>query len=76
MSRFGTRTTFVAAASSGPGPHPVVVALGSSAGWIWLLLGRPFVGGVGNMLMIVGFMVTATLGLPDAEQGLATVWPR
>ncbi|MFF0739417.1 MFS transporter [Streptomyces sp. NPDC004111] len=37
-----------------------------------LLLPATFFGGVGNMLVIVGFMVTATSGLPDREQGLAT----
>jgi MFS family permease len=31
-----------------------------------------FVGGVANLAAIVGFMVTATTGLPDEEQGLAT----
>ncbi|MFG2972943.1 MFS transporter, partial [Streptomyces sp. NPDC048331] len=31
-----------------------------------------FAGGIGNMLVIVGFMVTATTGLPDHEQGMAT----
>jgi hypothetical protein len=30
------------------------------------------VGGVGNMLVIVGFMVTATSGVPNEEQGMAT----
>lgn len=49
-----------------------LLALGTSGGWIWLLLAATFAGGVGNMLMIVGFMVTATSGLPDSEQGLAT----
>jgi EmrB/QacA subfamily drug resistance transporter len=37
-----------------------------------LMLTATFIGGVGNMLVIVGFMVTATSGLPDHEQGLAT----
>lgn len=37
-----------------------------------LLLPATFVGGVANLVVIVGFMVTATGGLPDAEQGLAT----
>jgi hypothetical protein len=32
----------------------------------------PFAGGVANLAAIVGCMVTATSGLPDAEQGLAT----
>ena len=31
-----------------------------------------FIGGVANLVAIVGFMVTATPGLPDTEQGLAT----
>ncbi|MEU6444216.1 MFS transporter [Streptomyces sp. NPDC047046] len=47
--------------------------LGTSAGAaLGLLLPATFFGGVGNMLVIVGFMVTATSGLPDEEQGLAT----
>ncbi|CAL9474936.1 hypothetical protein SUDANB70_02919 [Streptomyces sp. enrichment culture] len=39
---------------------------------MWLLLISTFAGGVGNMLVIVGFMVTATSGLAEHEQGLAT----
>lgn len=46
--------------------------LGTDQGSMPLLLVATFVGGVGNMLVIVGFMVTATSGLPDGEQGLAT----
>ncbi|MYR30548.1 MULTISPECIES: MFS transporter [unclassified Streptomyces] len=47
--------------------------LGTGAGAaLGLLLPATFFGGVGNMLVIVGFMVTATSGLPDEEQGLAT----
>jgi EmrB/QacA subfamily drug resistance transporter len=47
--------------------------LGTSTGpSMALLLPATFFGGVGNMLTIVGFMVTATSGLPDKEQGLAT----
>ncbi|MFI0722323.1 MFS transporter [Streptomyces sp. NPDC021224] len=37
-----------------------------------LLLPATFFGGVGNMLVIVAFMLTATSGLPDSAQGLAT----
>ncbi|OKI76454.1 MFS transporter [Micromonospora sp. CB01531] len=44
----------------------------STASSMALLLPATFFGGVGNMLVIVGFMVTATSGLPDREQGLAT----
>ncbi|MFB7613167.1 MFS transporter [Kitasatospora sp. NPDC056181] len=49
-----------------------LVLLGADRAWLGLLLAATFVGGVGNMLAIVGFMVTATSGLPDEEQGLAT----
>ncbi|CAL9479741.1 putative MFS-type transporter EfpA [Nocardiopsis dassonvillei] len=49
-----------------------LLGLGADQGSMPLLLGATFVGGVGNMLVIVGFMVTATSGLPDGEQGLAT----
>jgi EmrB/QacA subfamily drug resistance transporter len=37
-----------------------------------IVLIATFVGGVANLAAIVGFMVTATTGLPNAEQGLAT----
>ncbi|GAA4895162.1 MFS transporter [Streptomonospora salina] len=49
-----------------------LLALGTDQATMWLLLLGTFVGGVGNMFVIVGFMVTATSGLPDHEQGLAT----
>jgi EmrB/QacA subfamily drug resistance transporter len=49
-----------------------LVFLGDQAGWITVLLATTFVGGIANLVAIVGFMVTATSGLPDDEQGLAT----
>jgi EmrB/QacA subfamily drug resistance transporter len=49
-----------------------LVALGASGGWMVLLLAATFVGGIANLVAIVGFMVTATQTVPDAEQGLAT----
>lgn len=50
----------------------VLVLLSSHPASIGLLLIATFVGGVANLVVIVGFMVTATSGLPDSEQGLAT----
>ncbi|MET7465446.1 MFS transporter [Nonomuraea sp. NPDC005501] len=50
----------------------VLLLLGDTPDSMGLLLPATFLGGVGNMLVIVGFMVTATTGLPDHEQGLAT----
>ncbi|GGS84568.1 MFS transporter [Nonomuraea spiralis] len=49
-----------------------LLLLGDTSASMGLLLPATFLGGVGNMLVIVGFMVTATTGLPDREQGLAT----
>jgi predicted MFS family arabinose efflux permease len=49
-----------------------LVFLGDVAGWLAVLLVATFAGGVANLVVIVGFMVTATSGVPDAEQGLAT----
>ncbi|MEV4745199.1 MFS transporter [Streptosporangium sp. NPDC049248] len=50
----------------------VLLFLGGTPASMGLLLPATFLGGVGNMLVIVGFMVTATTGLPDRRQGLAT----
>ncbi|MGW3136861.1 MFS transporter [Streptomyces sp. NPDC001139] len=49
-----------------------LLALGTTHSSLGLLLVATFAGGVGNMLVIVAFMVTATSGLADHEQGLAT----
>lgn len=46
--------------------------LGASSRSLIVLLIATFIGGVANLVAIVGFMVTVTSGLPDAEQGLAT----
>jgi EmrB/QacA subfamily drug resistance transporter len=49
-----------------------LVLLSSDPGAIVLLLVATFIGGVANLVVIVGFMVTATSGLPEEEAGLAT----
>lgn len=49
-----------------------LLGLGDDRSWMALMLIASFAGGVGNMLVIVGFMVTATSGVADHEQGLAT----
>ncbi|WP_442802305.1 MFS transporter [Streptomyces sp. CB02613] len=72
VGRFGSRRAIVLGGAVQAAATLSLVALGTSGAWIWLLLAATFVGGVGNMLMIVGFMVTATSGLPDEEQGRAT----
>ncbi|WP_326796698.1 MFS transporter [Streptomyces sp. NBC_01808] len=72
VGRVGSRAAIVYGGAAQAAATAALLALGTSGGWIWLLLAATFAGGVGNMLMIVGFMVTATSGLPDSEQGLAT----
>ncbi|MFJ6535924.1 MFS transporter [Paenarthrobacter sp. NPDC091711] len=49
-----------------------LVLLSSDPASIGLLLVATFMGGVANLVVIVGFMVTATSGLPEADQGMAT----
>jgi predicted MFS family arabinose efflux permease len=49
-----------------------LVLLGESSAYLALVLVAIFVGGVANLVAIVGFMVTVTTGVPDREQGLAT----
>lgn len=49
-----------------------LVMLSNDPAAIILLLVATFVGGVANLVVIVGFMVTATSGLPEDEAGLAT----
>jgi EmrB/QacA subfamily drug resistance transporter len=49
-----------------------LVLLGESSAYLALILVATFVGGVANLVAIVGFMVTVTTGVPNREQGLAT----
>ncbi|MEU7853647.1 MFS transporter [Nonomuraea sp. NPDC049141] len=72
LSRLGNRRTLAAGFLVQAAATAGLTLLGPEAGWIWLLLVATFIGGVGNMLAIVAFMVTATSGLPSSEQGLAT----
>ncbi|NJP42521.1 MFS transporter [Actinacidiphila epipremni] len=67
------RTALVAGALVQAASTAALLLLGTTTGpALGLLLPATFVGGVGNMLAIVAFMITATSGLPDTEQGLAT----
>lgn len=72
ISAIGSRNAVVLGLSVQAGATVPLVFLGPQAGWIAVLLAATFAGGVANLAAIVGFMVTATSGLPDAEQGLAT----
>ncbi|MFH8840260.1 MFS transporter [Streptomyces sp. NPDC017868] len=72
IGRFGARAALVSGGLLQALATLSLYALGDGRGSLALLLTATFAGGVGNMLAIVGFMVTATSGLPDGEQGMAT----
>jgi EmrB/QacA subfamily drug resistance transporter len=72
IARTSTRSTLLIGAVVQSVATAALLALGTTSAGLPLMLVATFVGGVGNMLLIVGFMVTATSGLPDHEQGLAT----
>ncbi|MFF8278552.1 MFS transporter [Streptomyces lateritius] len=72
IGRYGNRAALVAGGLLQAVATLALFGLGDDRGWLWLLLTATFAGGIGNMLAIVGFMVTATSGLPDSEQGTAT----
>ncbi|MFI0975835.1 MFS transporter [Streptomyces sp. NPDC021093] len=72
ISRTSTLTALVAGGLLQAAFTAILLLLGPTSASMGLLLPATFLGGVGNMLVIVGFMVTATTGLPDREQGLAT----
>ncbi|MGW2305187.1 MFS transporter [Streptomyces sp. NPDC001809] len=72
IGRFGARTALVAGGLLQAVATLSLYGLGEGQGSLGLLLAATFAGGVGNMLAIVGFMVTATSGIPDHEQGTAT----
>ncbi|MFJ5828542.1 MFS transporter [Streptomyces sp. NPDC093089] len=72
IGRFGARGALVSGGLLQAAATLSLYGLGDDRGGLWLLLAATFAGGVGNMLAIVGFMVTATSGIPDGEQGAAT----
>jgi EmrB/QacA subfamily drug resistance transporter len=72
IGKLGTKQTLILGGALQTVFTAAMLGLGDDRSWMWLMLGASYVGGVGNMLVIVGFMVTATSGLADHEQGLAT----
>ncbi|MFG1853538.1 MFS transporter [Actinomadura geliboluensis] len=72
MGRLGGRGTLVAGLVLQAAATAALLGLGESRGSLGLLLAATAIGGFGNLVAIVAFMGTATSGLPDGEQGLAT----
>ncbi|GAA2745174.1 MFS transporter [Terrabacter aerolatus] len=72
IGRVGARNAVVVGLLVQSAATASLVLLTTAPSSLALLLVATFVGGVANLVAIVGFMVTATSGLPDGEQGLAT----
>jgi EmrB/QacA subfamily drug resistance transporter len=72
IGRMGSKNSIVAGLVVQSAATLPLVLLGDAPAWIALLLVVTFIGGVANLVAIVGFMVTATSGLPNEEQGIAT----
>ncbi|MEU7278401.1 MFS transporter [Streptomyces sp. NPDC045431] len=72
IGEIGTKQTLIYGGILQTIATAALFGLGDERSFMWLLLTGTFAGGIGNMLVIVGFMVTATSGLPDHEQGMAT----
>ena len=49
-----------------------LILVGTSTAWLAVLMPALFIGFFGHVTAIVAYMVTATSGLPESEQGLAT----
>ncbi|GAA2125545.1 MFS transporter [Actinomadura napierensis] len=72
MGRFGGRATLVAGLVLQAAATAALLGLGADRSALPLMLAATAIGGFGNLVAIVAFMGTATSGLPDGEQGLAT----
>lgn len=72
IEAFGVRNTVAGGLAIQAVTTGALVLIGPSVGWLWFIGLMNFVGAIGHVAAIVGFMVAATSGLPDHEQGLAT----
>jgi len=72
IARYGTRNVLTVGLLAQAAFTAPLILLGTGVGWLGLLMPALFLGFFGHVTAIVSFMVTATTGLPDTEQGLAT----
>jgi MFS family permease len=72
IGRFGTRRVLTVGLLVQVGFTAPLILLGTGNVWLALLIAALFLGFFGHVTAIVAFMMTATSGLPDSEQGLAT----
>lgn len=72
IGRYGSRQVLVIGMLAQAACTAPLVLIGTGNGWLAVLIPALFLGFFGHVSAIVSFMVTATSGLPDSEQGLAT----
>ncbi|TFD82776.1 MFS transporter [Cryobacterium fucosi] len=72
IGKLGSRRAIVAGFLLQAAATIPLMFLGPDSRWILLLLVATFIGGIANLVAIVGYVVTSTSDLPDTEQGLAT----
>ncbi|MEU1625159.1 MFS transporter [Streptomyces sp. NPDC020096] len=72
IGRFGVRRTLVGGMLVQAALTAALVFLGDGSYGTWLALAAVTIGCVGHLWVIVSYGITATSGLPDHEQGLAT----
>ncbi|WP_116211723.1 MFS transporter [Streptomyces olivoreticuli] len=72
IARFGARNTLVAGLVVQAVFTATLLGVGLGSGSAWLALAGASLACVGHLWAIVAYGVTATSGLPDGEQGLAT----
>jgi MFS family permease len=72
VARFGAPRTLVAGLLLQSALTALLVTVGTGPAGTWIALAGASFGCIGHLLVIVSYGITATSGLPDAEQGLAT----
>jgi MFS family permease len=72
ITRHGARHVLASALLVQTGATAPLILLQPGAGWLAVLMPALFVGFFGHVTAIVAYLVTATSGLPNSEQGLAT----
>lgn len=71
IGRLGARRTLLTGLLIQAGFTAALLGLGTNSG-LWLALTGVALGSLGHLWAIISYGVTATSGVPDAEQGLAT----
>jgi MFS family permease len=72
LGKLGNKNTIITGLTIQAAATGSLLFINTDQASLVIVLTATFVGGVANLAAIVGFMVTATTGLPDTEQGLAT----